>query len=113
NTPPIKRQQRQQIKEHQKKIKLTTRHSHLSPKIRPRCTPHKEKLEQQRPEQCHREISSGPAIATQRMSCLGRFKRDQLTGTGLAQPKIKPAPPMSLAVNNKNSGTAIVPIGSI
>jgi len=41
------------------------------------------------------------------MSCLGDLSALKLTGTGLAQPKIKPE------VKYKNAGTKIVPTGSI
>ena len=53
------------------------------------------------------KLESGPAAATQSISRLGLRKLRQLTGTGLAQPKAKPA------VSLVNKGNKMVPNGSI
>src|SRR5690625_1141608 len=58
-------------------------------------------------------FEAGPARATQAISRLGFLSIRQSTGTGLAQPNNRPAPPISLLLNNKNNGTATVPTGSI
>ena len=57
-------------------------------------------------------LAPGPAAATHSMWRLGLRRLAKFTGTGLAQPKMKP-PPTSLESASSTSGTATVPIGSI
>ena len=53
-------------------------------------------------------FAPGPAKATHSISFLGFRKLEKLTGTGFAQPKIKPA-----CKKNNNAGKIIVPSESM
>ena len=60
-----------------------------------------------------RRLQPGPASATQIMSRFGLRSAPKFTGTGFAQPKMKPTPPAAAEPASMMSGRMIVPKGSM